>query len=107
MQNRPRHTDVNSEERTSGVRMLLTRTYDEFFASRTPVTNSQFAGLILLGGALILSGVVLFTAIVSRLSGASWGGVEAGVLLFALVICGAIVCFGILHFKRAFAGRRR
>jgi uncharacterized membrane protein YhaH (DUF805 family) len=84
---------------------LWGRSYDEFFASRSRVSRLQFWGLVLLGISLIAIGLGLLTMIVSKLNLKSLDGLGIIVLIIAVVIDGGIVTFGVLHIRRALAGR--
>jgi hypothetical protein len=88
------------------VRSVLGRTYDAWFGSRTPVTRTQFWGLLLVGGMLIIAGSSVLLIVLSKNPIAKW---DASTLIFVVlpagVIFGGIIAFGVVHIKRAFAGR--
>ena len=81
------------------------KTYDEFFASHSPVTRVQFWGLLLLGGTLITGGLTVLLMVLSQLSLATLDAFDAIILVIPLGVLGAIIALGVLHIKRAFAGR--
>ena len=82
------------------------RTYDEFFVGATRVTTVQFCGLLILGVSLIGIGFTIAFAIIPRFAGTSPGFFEGLVLFLVLGISGSFVYLGIMHLRRAFAGRR-
>jgi len=84
---------------------LRGKSYDQFFSTCSPVTRNQFWGLVLLGASLIMCGLGLLATVLSRFSFQSMDGLEVVALLFPFAICGAIIYFGVLHIKRAFAGK--
>jgi hypothetical protein len=82
------------------------KTYDEFFASKSPVNSIQFWGLVILGLSLIASSlgllikaVFIFGNTPSRTDG-----------IFAILIVSSVSLsigyFGYMHVKRAFRGKR-
>jgi|GEM_PF-4813878 hypothetical protein len=81
------------------------RAYNQFFASRSPVTRIQFWGFILLGGALIVGGLALLTLFVSGVSGESVDALEVVLMSIPVSMCIAVICVGILHIRRAVVGR--
>lgn len=81
------------------------KSYDEFFASKLPVTSVQFFGLVLLGGGLIASGVTLFVLALLKISPELRNVSGVVVLLVPTVISAGIVYLGLMHIRRAFAGR--
>jgi hypothetical protein len=81
------------------------RTYDEWFCARSPVSPVQFAGLLILGIALIVCGVYLLVLLVSRFPPSSLDPTTTVILLIPFGVCFAIIYFGVLHVRRAFAGR--
>jgi hypothetical protein len=81
------------------------QSYDQFFTANSRVTTVQFLGLLVLGGSLIAAGVSVLLIVLSH-SGSSVGVFEGLVLLFVFGICASVVYFGVMHLKRAFAGRR-
>ena len=48
------------------VHDALGRAYDAWFGSRTPVTGTQFWGLLLLGGTLIAGGLTVLLTVLSK-----------------------------------------
>jgi hypothetical protein len=84
---------------------MLGRTYDEWFSAGSPVSPLQFAGLLVLGVALIACGVSLLVTLVSRFPPSSLDPTTTVILLFPFCVCFAIIYFGVLHVRRAFAGR--
>jgi len=88
------------------VRNALGKTYDAWFGSRTPVTRTQFWGLLLLGGTLITSGMTVLLTVLSKFPLATLDAPTAIIaVLPAALISGGIIAFGVLHIRRAFAGR--
>jgi hypothetical protein len=87
------------------VRNALGRTYDAWFDSRTPVTRTQFWALLLLGGTLITSGMTVLLKMLSKYPLATLDAPSAIILVIPVGIVGAIIAFGVLHIRRAFAGR--
>ena len=81
------------------------KSYDEFFASHSPVNRLQFWGFVLLGGGFIATGLALLAIVLSRFSFKSLDALAMIVLLVPCGISGAIICFGVLHIKRALVGR--
>jgi hypothetical protein len=81
------------------------RTYDKFFASRSPVSVVQFWGLMILGGNLIAAGLGLLALFLLKISKESLDAFGMIMFLIPTGICGAIIWLGILHIRRAFAGR--
>jgi hypothetical protein len=79
--------------------------YDHFFMAHSRTTTVQFWGLVVLGVSLIAIGVSLLLTIMSHFSGSPAGLFEGLVLLLVLGICASLVYFGVMHLKRAFAGR--
>jgi hypothetical protein len=82
------------------------RTYDQFFASKSRVVGVQFWGLILLGGSLLLLAATLMVRALGYVSRSRLGIGEVILLFVILAIAGPIAAFGMLHIRRAFAGRR-
>ena len=82
------------------------KTYDEWFSARSPANPVQFAGLLVLGVALIGCGAYLLALIFSRFPLSSLDPTTTVILLIPFCVCFAIIYFGVLHIKRAFAGRR-
>lgn len=88
------------------VRNGLRRTYDVWFGSRTPVTGTQFWGLLLLGGTLIAGGLTVLLTVLSKYPPATWDASTAIIVLLpATVVFGGTIAFGVLHIRRAFTGR--
>jgi hypothetical protein len=85
---------------------LRGQTYDEFFSSKSPVSRLQFAGLLVLGGALVTCGVSLVVMILSNFPFASLDFTAAIILVACLCVPIAIIYFGVLHIRRAFANGR-
>jgi uncharacterized membrane-anchored protein len=79
--------------------------YDAFFLGRSRVNPVQFWGLVLVGGNLAVLGIVLLATVVTKVAKPSLDTGEGLILLLGVAICGGIVYFGFLHFRRAFAGR--
>jgi hypothetical protein len=86
--------------------MLPTGSYDKFFAGRFRVTGLQFWGLILLGMSFVSGGCFLLVMMVWKVSADPWDGWKVIILFVPAAIFCSIIYFGILHIKRAFAGRR-
>jgi len=84
----------------------LTPATDEFFAAHSRVTRLQFWGLILLGESFVTGGCGLFVMMVRKVSPDPLDVSKVIFLSVPTAIFGSIVYFGILHIKRAFAGRR-
>ena len=85
---------------------LRGKSYDEWFASHSPVTRVQFCGLILLGGMLMASGVTLLVVTWLKVSSESLDVFAIAVLSVLSIPSIAIAYFGFTHIKRALSGNR-
>ncbi len=100
-----RHPKGFHREDSNGDTSLF-RTYDEWFTGRSPVTTTQFCGLMVIGSSLLL-GSISFAVVLFRGLRSSVGIADGLLMLPGLAICVSIGYFGILHIKRAFVGRHR
>lgn len=81
------------------------QTFDEFFASRQPVTRLQFWGFLVLGGGLVASELSFAYLVLSQLQWTKPDVADFVVLLVFAGIGSAILWLGFLLIKRAFVGR--
>lgn len=89
------------------IRRTFGKSYDEWFAARTPTTRVQFLGLLLLGGMLIAGGLSVLVLMWSKVLS---DPLLDGFVIVLLSLCSvpglAVIYFGVLHIKRALAGRK-
>jgi cytochrome b subunit of formate dehydrogenase len=86
-------------------RTLRGKNYDEFLVERSRVPPLQFWGLVLLGVSLIITGIGMMMLFVLRVSSGPFDSIRAFALLFPAAICAGIIYLGVLHVRRALAGR--
>lgn len=82
----------------------LTRSYDSFFSSHSPVTSLQRVGLTILGLGLVVMGVSPIAVVLYQIS-RSGPGLDLAKALLVLVVfcvCGPVAVFGMLHIRRGF-----
>jgi hypothetical protein len=88
------------------VRRTFGKSYDEWFAARTPATRVQFLGLLLLGATIVASGLTVLALIWSKaFSDPLLGGFVIAISSICSIPALVVVYFGVLHIKRALARR--
>ena len=83
----------------------MTKTFDEFFGSRSRVTVVQFVGLVLIGGTLMAAGIFIIYDFLSKFPGINLRGANALLFLVPCVVFGPTIYLGILYIRRGFRGR--